>query len=357
MPEIANALKILIILACLAWLGRTLVKRQSGTLHISWAIFCVGMAAVLAREVWGDALGAVEPALRIAGCATCGLFWVVARALFRPGARIGFAQVFVVGMIFFPTIFDQFVIMTGLDTVMASTMLRLDNLQLLFSSTVLVLALWEAVAQGFTPLSTNEQRLRVAYLASAGLCISTCVIVLDHGAAQDLSPELVDAIQAACAALIMVTLTAIILYRERFPLPVGKTSPAPTRANADKSEIELGRRLRRLVSEEQAYLDPELKVADLAHRLNEPEYRVSRAITAGLGIPNFNRFINSYRIEAACAALADPDRERQSILSIALDSGFASIGPFNRAFKDRTGQTPRQYRLHVQSQPQGLAAE
>ena len=32
------------------------------------------------------------------------------------------------------------------------------------------------------------------------------------------------------------------------------------------------------------------------------------------------------------------------ILTIALDAGFASLGPFNRAFKAETGLTPTEYR-------------
>jgi len=32
------------------------------------------------------------------------------------------------------------------------------------------------------------------------------------------------------------------------------------------------------------------------------------------------------------------------ILTIALDAGFGSIGPFNRAFKTQTGVTPTEYR-------------
>jgi AraC-like DNA-binding protein len=32
------------------------------------------------------------------------------------------------------------------------------------------------------------------------------------------------------------------------------------------------------------------------------------------------------------------------ILTIALDTGFGSIGPFNRAFKAHTGLTPSEYR-------------
>ena len=32
------------------------------------------------------------------------------------------------------------------------------------------------------------------------------------------------------------------------------------------------------------------------------------------------------------------------VLTIALDSGFQSLGPFNRAFKADTGMTPTEYR-------------
>jgi AraC-like DNA-binding protein len=35
------------------------------------------------------------------------------------------------------------------------------------------------------------------------------------------------------------------------------------------------------------------------------------------------------------------------VLSIALDVGYGSIGPFNRAFKARMGMTPTQFRQAV----------
>ena len=54
--------------------------------------------------------------------------------------------------------------------------------------------------------------------------------------------------------------------------------------------------------------------------------------------------MNGGRVAYAKGRLADPERDREPILNIALDSGFASLGPFNRAFKDVTGQTPREFR-------------
>ena len=67
-------------------------------------------------------------------------------------------------------------------------------------------------------------------------------------------------------------------------------------------------------------------------------------INGALGQRNFNSYLNQFRIQAACEQLADPARRRLPVLSIALDVGFASIGPFNRAFKVQLGMTPSEYR-------------
>jgi AraC-like DNA-binding protein len=67
-------------------------------------------------------------------------------------------------------------------------------------------------------------------------------------------------------------------------------------------------------------------------------------INEGLGHRNFNAFLNRYRIDEAKAALADPSQKDVPVLTIAMDAGFQSIGPFNRAFKADTGVTPTEFR-------------
>jgi AraC-like DNA-binding protein len=71
---------------------------------------------------------------------------------------------------------------------------------------------------------------------------------------------------------------------------------------------------------------------------------VSQCITAGLGYTNFNQLLNHYRIADAARRLRADSGAQQSVLEIAFDSGFASIGPFNRAFKKEFGVTPTVYR-------------
>ena len=68
-----------------------------------------------------------------------------------------------------------------------------------------------------------------------------------------------------------------------------------------------------------------------------------RLVTQVLGEKNFNQMINRHRIEDACRRLADA-AATTSVLEISGEVGFASLGPFNRAFKAATGCTPTAYR-------------
>ena len=74
-----------------------------------------------------------------------------------------------------------------------------------------------------------------------------------------------------------------------------------------------------------------------------PEYRLRHLINRQLGHRNFSTFVNGYRLAEAEAALGDPGQAEVPILTIALDAGFGSMGPFNRAFKAQTGLTPTEY--------------
>ena len=87
-----------------------------------------------------------------------------------------------------------------------------------------------------------------------------------------------------------------------------------------------------------------LTISALADELGYPEHQLRRLINRHLGFRNFSAFLNSYRIEEAKDRLADPERARTPVLTIALDLGYGSLGPFNRAFKAMTEMTPTEYR-------------
>lgn len=92
------------------------------------------------------------------------------------------------------------------------------------------------------------------------------------------------------------------------------------------------------------YRQSGLSVGALAGQLGSPEHQLRKLINRGLGYRNFSSFLNAYRIRDAQVALSDLERAREQILTIALDLGYGSIAPFNRAFKDLTGQTPTAFR-------------
>lgn len=343
MLALGAGMKLMAVAAAMGWLGWIMIRREFSRHYVLWAIFCIGLISILLLEVFGEALNPVRPALVIASCASCSVFWLVTRSLFRHNPPIQWAQAAIVAGVFIPSIFDQFALAVGLGSVigepsLALWMERLDGMQVLFSSTALVLAFGEGL-NGWSGLSNTERRIRYLFLANFGVGVGICVMLLDHGRIVLISPGISAIIQGLCAVAIMASLSVLMIYRRSHPLPAGSGRKA---AAATSDDHALARRIKKLVGEG-AYLDPELKVSTLAYRLHEKDYKVSRAIVSALGHPNFNRFINKYRIRHAEGLLSDATSSA-SILDIALDSGFASLGPFNRAFKEANGLTPREYR-------------
>jgi AraC-like DNA-binding protein len=144
--------------------------------------------------------------------------------------------------------------------------------------------------------------------------------------------------------------------------PVQVTSPFRPAAVSDDTEVaerdddtKLLAALRRLMEHDKAYREEGLSIGGLATKLGLPEHGLRRLINRRLGYRNFNAFLNSYRLDDVMAALADPAQESVPILTIAMDAGFQSLGPFNRAFKARTGTTPSEFR-RLQLSPVGRAA-
>jgi AraC-like DNA-binding protein len=134
-------------------------------------------------------------------------------------------------------------------------------------------------------------------------------------------------------------------------LPATGDAPGGARAVASTDqgkpaaiEPALWRRLQHLMTIDRIYRREGLSIGSLSAELGVPEYRLRQLINEGLGYRNFNAFLNHYRIEEAKAALADPEQEPVPVLTIAMDAGFQSIGPFNRAFKAATGVTPTEFR-------------
>jgi AraC-like DNA-binding protein len=119
---------------------------------------------------------------------------------------------------------------------------------------------------------------------------------------------------------------------------------AQSAATEDANDQKLIDALMRLMGDERIYRHDNITIGTLATKLGIPEYRLRRLINQRLGYRNFNVFLNNHRIEEAKAALSDPTQAKVPVITIAMDAGFQSLGPFNRAFKATTGVTPTEYR-------------
>ena len=100
--------------------------------------------------------------------------------------------------------------------------------------------------------------------------------------------------------------------------------------------------LTKLMKEKHPYLDPNLRVHNLAAMLNVTPHVVSKAINMKASV-NFYDFVNTYRIEEFKKRVTSKGYEHLTLLGIAYDVGFNSKTSFNRIFKNHTGLTPSEY--------------
>lgn len=96
------------------------------------------------------------------------------------------------------------------------------------------------------------------------------------------------------------------------------------------------------MSDEKPYLDPALKIGDLADSLDIPKHELSKIINHSFG-KNFFDYLNSHRIREFIQLKNDTRHAHLNISDLAFQSGFNSRTAFNRAFRKETGLTPSEY--------------
>jgi AraC-like DNA-binding protein len=188
-----------------------------------------------------------------------------------------------------------------------------------------------------------RRRVRLALALVIGGLILVIVIaeLLTKGWPPPAEARLVN---SAALTVMMLFVSAVVFgWRDAALLAAPEKQGEP----ALVPEADDGPLLARLAAEmarERLYRQDGLTITAVAARLRVPEYRLRRAINRGLGARNFNAYLNGFRIAEVRAALADHSQREVPILTIALDAGFGSLAPFNRAFRAETGCTPTEYR-------------
>jgi AraC-like DNA-binding protein len=271
------------------------------------------------------------------------LFWISAAAVFddafKPSWYRGFAWLGLVAL--------------GLYSIFTATPF-VDIAYYALAFVFVGLGAWHALAGGESDLVEARRRLRILVAVATALYSAAIIVVnmLSPGSSVSAPLSIFNAV-GLIAMSFAVTIAWAGIVRGTWPVPLANSDPMPAEVSgnqaqapqpADGQETALLATLRRLMDEQKLYRQDRLSLSVLAGRLGIPEYRLRRLINGRLGHRNFSSFINGYRLAEARAALADPCQADVPILTIALDTGFQSLAPFNRAFKTAAGMTPSQYR-------------
>jgi AraC-like DNA-binding protein len=324
-----------------------LVLRDHGRVAAGWlgALFAAGTAAFTLCSAPGmhELLGWWSAPILAGASGNNLVFWLFACALFDDGFRprlwhgVLWLAIVVAGVI------EVLMLEPASSPAAAPLGMALTTQTVVFA----MLGGVQAVATWRGDLVEPRRRLRLFVVGAAAVYIiitaGTGFLRIGSGS------EAGSLVQIVALALILVAVaTALLrvsseagLFRE--PAPAARQRDFAERTTAP-SESALVAALERAMTVDRAYRQEGLSIGQLALRLGLPEYRLRQLINQGLGYRNFTGFLNFYRIADAKAALADPAQVEVPILTIALDAGFNSLGPFNRAFKAETGMTPSEFR-------------
>ncbi len=216
----------------------------------------------------------------------------------------------------------------------AATVQRLSQMALLLH------AMQVAVAERGDDLIEARRRLRVGFVIAVA-ALSVMVILFEFFYGFDNMPQPALLVQALIILVVTFALGAALLQSniELF------ADPAKPKAEPRFSPAEhvLNQKLEAAMASG-VYREPGLTIGVLAGKLGVPEHRLRALINQRLGYRNFSAFLNEHRITEARTLLASHEHVALPILTIAMDLGYGSLAPFNRAFRDAQGQAPSEFR-------------
>ena len=265
------------------------------------------------------------------------LFWLFARTWFNDETRIGWRSWALVALsgIVVMILRANFANKGALFYTVAATM---RIMMFGFGAA----GLWTAWRGRDNDLIEERRRLRTRLIGAVGafVILINMVEILIY---TDLAPGVWRSVTEISIAMLTFAFCATMFdtrQPELFGAAIRSAQSPPTPVGDDPLAI----RLLSFMNHEKPHRDETLTIAGLAAQLGEQEYRLRRLINGQLGHRNFAAFLNGYRLAEVKSALSDPSQREVPILTIALDAGFGSLGPFNRAFKDAEGMTPSAYR-------------
>lgn len=110
----------------------------------------------------------------------------------------------------------------------------------------------------------------------------------------------------------------------------------------DEAQRLIGTRLQRRMSEHRDFLEPDLRLTELAERIGAPPHLLSQYLNDVLGVSFFD-YVNGQRAQEVQRLMLAP-ASAGTLLDLAYAAGFNSKSAFNTAFKKATGMAPSAWR-------------
>jgi AraC-like DNA-binding protein len=272
---------------------------------------------------------------------TPGLFWLFAKTWFNDRTRLAPLDVILVAASMVNAVIIHFTFETKTPAFYVSGVIfRISMLGFGMAG------LWEAWRSRDGDLIEARRRLRLGIVGAVGLYVMI-IGFAEMAVFQADAPVSIIGLIGASTAFITLTLSAAMFASRQADLYGAPAATSATMAQRVIDDAPLAARLLALMEAAKPHRDERLTIAGLAQQLGVQEYRLRRLINGALGHRNFAQFLNGYRLAEVRQALADPAQREVPILTIALDAGFGSLGPFNRAFRDAEAMTPSEYRTNA----------
>jgi AraC-like DNA-binding protein len=275
--------------------------------------------------------------IQVVNLAAPGLFWLFMESWFRDDFELGWLHWLALAALVLPGTIQQSGVLLPFSGDLAS----------LAGSVAVVLGLRAAIRGRTGDLVESRRRARLMLSLAIGVII--IAVTMAELPLRHWPPSPLWRLENATLLFMLAATVTISLLGWRDPSaitrPVALTvTTEPTTSPQDEALLAT---VDRLMRAERLYRQERLTVSAVAARVGVPDYRLRRAINQGAGARNFNTFLNQYRLDEAKAALTDARQRDVPILTIALDAGFGSPTPFNRAFKEATGLTPSEFRARA----------
>ncbi len=311
--------------------------------EIFWWCFLGAVTAASTLRYLGDVSGPLYYLLTIGGTAACGWAWFFARALFRPKGSFGKWPIFaMVGIIAFESLWG-FTSGLSIEGVSGEVRRLASNTASLICISALAFVFVEAISGYNAQSPTSERRFRQTFVFLFGAFIAVTMVIVRNADEGTFFDQWKDVAIYSSVVVLLIGGRMAIAFRKNNPLPASRGQSRSKFATRAVGDTALARRIVEAIERDNFFTTQNIKVADLAAKLGEHDYKITQCITGLLQFRNFNHFINSYRVDHARRMLLDHDDDR-AILAIAFDCGFNSIGTFNRAFKEIVGMSPREFR-------------